>query len=185
MPIVVSSTEDLETILSDLKDRLNKTVTADDAELGQMIDAAVAYYARMIGPLTGTVTQTFDGGRTSLILDARAAAITSAAYSDGTAIDVADLTLDTSTGILHWGYNTAGLFSYGARNVTVTYTITLPADHRETIIADVAGYFAATQRGGGQGPSFSSEGYELPYQQNPMMLFPRITALAAQYPSIA
>lgn len=189
MPIVVSSTEDLNTVLDDLKDRLGKTTNADDAELGQMIDAAVAEYVELIGPLTGTVSEKANGGGTSIILsDPRATALTSVTYSDGTVVDTDDLDLDTSTGILHWGYNTAGSFTYGVRNVTVTYTVGLPDNHREAIIADVAGYFAATQRGGGsQSRRFPGEGYAEAYEApgTPVTLFPRIRALADRYPSIA
>ena len=186
MPIVVSSTEDLSTVLADLKERLGKTTTVDDAELGEMIDAAVAEYVELIGPLTGTVVEKASGGHASIILsDPRATALTSVVYDDGTVVDVADLDLDTSTGILHWGYNTAGSFTYGSRNVTVTYTVSLPANHREAIIADVAGYFAATQRG--NSGALPTDGYSAAYESPgaPLTLFPRIQALAARFPSIA
>lgn len=186
MPIVVSSTEDLATVLADLRERLNKTTTADDVELGQMIDAAVAEYVELIGPLTGTVVEKASGGQTSIILsDPRATALTSVVYTDGTVVDVADLDLDTATGILHWGYNTAGSFTYGSRNVVVTYTVSLPDNHREAIIADVAGYFAATQRGAVTGAL--PTGYEASYEDRstPLVLFPRIRALASRYSGIA
>ena len=172
--------------LSAVKLRLNKTTIEDDVEIQEMIDAAEAEYARLIGPLTGSVTEKHHGGGSSVILGSpHATALTAAAYSDGTAIALTDLDLDATTGIVYWGYNTAGSFAYGSRNVTITYTVALPVNHREAIIADVAGYFAATQRG--SAPGALPTGYESSYEDRstPLTLFPRIKALAARYPSIA
>lgn len=168
--------------LAEVKTALDKTLTVDDSEIQRMIDAAEAEYAEWVGPVEGTVTEKFNGGRTRLILRSRLVTeITEAAYSDGTEIDVADLDLDTATGIVHWGYDTAGLFTSGTRNVSITYTVAdLPLNHREAIVADVAGYFAATQRGP-VGPD--DDGYASAYAATPTVLFPRIRALAG--PSIA
>jgi hypothetical protein len=154
--------------------RLNKTLTVDNDEIQSMIDAAEAEYAEWVAPI-GTVTETLNGGADRLVLRApNVTAITEAAYSDGTTIDVGDLTVDN--GIVYWGYGTAGYFTWGTRNVTVTYTVgELPANHRETIIADVAGYFEATQRGP-LGPD--DTGYSNAYTSTPTVLFPRIRALA-------
>lgn len=172
--------------LAEIKAALNKTLTVDDAELARILDAAVTEYEELVGPF-GQVTEKHSGGRGSIILHSPLARrVTAAAYDDGTVIDVADLDLDTATGILHWGYNTAGAFTYGSRNVTVTYTVNLPANHKEAIIADVAGYFAATQRGNTAG-ALPSDGYSAAYEDRstPVTLFPRIRALAASYPAIA
>jgi hypothetical protein len=175
--------------VAEVKTRLNKTLTVDDDEIQDMIDAAEAEYERLIGPLAGSVTEKHNGGGTSIVLrSANVSAITAASYADGTTITVADLDLDTSTGIVYWGYNTAGSFTFGSRNVSITYAVgSLPADHRETIIADVAGYFEVTQRGGGSlRPAFPGEGeYEAAYAATPAVLFPRIAALAKSYPSVA
>lgn len=166
--------------VADVKKALNKSLTVDDDEIQRMLNAALAEYEEWVGPVSGEVTRTFDGGQVSLILPhPNVTELTAAAYSDGTPIDVADLVVDN--GIVYWGYNTAGLFNWGRRNVTVTYTVGgLPANHREAIIADVAGYFAATQRGPLGRPG---EGYEEAFTQSPLNLFPRIRALAA--PSVA
>lgn len=164
---------------------LNKTLTVDDAEIQDRIDEAEAEYAEFVGPLSGEVTETVDGGRASIVLASRhVAAITAAAYADGTTIDVDDLVLDTRTGIVHWGYGTAGWFTWGTRNVTLTYTVaSLPANHRSAIIHDVAGLFAVTQRGG-TGAAFPGEDtFEDVAATSPLVLFPRIRALAV--PSIA
>lgn len=161
----------------DVKARLNKSLTVDDSEIDDMIDAAEAEYAEYVGPLSGEVTETFNGGTDRLVLRAPlVTAITAAAYSDGTAISTDDLVLDTATGIVYWGYGTAGWFTWGTRNVTLTYTVAeVPANHRETIIADVAGYFEATQDGP-VGPV--DDGYARGSASTPLVLFPRIRALA-------
>lgn len=182
----VAVRDDMAT-LQELKARLGKTLSVDDGELLDMLEAAEAEYTELIGPI-GETTARFHGGQTSIILPAGVTAVTAAAYDDGTEIDLDDLDLDTRTGILHWGYNTAGVFTYGSRNVTLTYTVALPANHREAIIADVAGYFAATQRGGGsRGTAFPSEAAVDAYDAvgGPITLFPRIRALAERMPSIA
>lgn len=167
--------------VAEVKDRLDKTLTVDDSEIEDMLDAAIAEYETYVGPVSGTVTEKHHGGGTSLVLgNVSAASLVSATYSDGTVIDTADLDLDSSTGILYWGYGTAGVFTSGARNVTVVYSVgALPANHREAIAADVAGYFAATQREGIPG----DEGYSDSWRVNPLVLFPRIRALAP--PSVA
>jgi hypothetical protein len=171
--------------VSEVRAALNKTLTVDDPEIERMIDAALAEYEQVVGPVSGSVTEKVSGGRTSIVLrNPSVSEITAAAYTDGTTITLADLDLDTSTGMLHWGSGTAGYYTSGTRNVEITSTAGgLPANHREAVIADVAGYFAATQRGGGAGPSFASEGYEAPISLNPLVLFPRIRALAV--PGIA
>jgi hypothetical protein len=154
--------------------RLNKTLTVDDDEIRDMIDAALAEYAEWVGPV-GEVMEVLSGGSDRLVLRApNVTEITEAVYSDGTVIDVADLTVDN--GIVYWGYGTAGFFTRGTRNVSITYTVAaLPANHRETIIADVAGYFEATQRGP-LGPD--DDGYAGAFTATPTVLFPRIRALA-------
>lgn len=165
-----------------VKARLNKTLTVDDSEILDMIAAASAEYAEWVGPVSGTVTEKHHGGGTSLILRTpNVAALVSAVYSDGTTINVADLDLDTETGIVYWDYNTAGAFNRGLRNVTVTYQVgSIPGNHREIVAADVAGYFDLTQTGP-SGPE--DDGYGSANRTSPLVLFPRIRSLAA--PSIA
>lgn len=172
-------------LLADVKARLNKALNVDDDEIQDMIDAAEAEYVEWVGPITGSVTETVDGGRASIVLAyPNVSAITTAAYTDGTTIDTDDLVLDTRTGIVHWGYNTAGWFTWGTRNVELTYTVgALPANHREAIIADVAGYFATTQRGGTAAAFPGEDSFEQVASVTPLVLFPRIRALAV--PSIA
>lgn len=164
--------------VAEVRLRLNKTLTADDAELQAMIDAAEAEYADAVGPLTGSVVELHDGGQTSIALRTpNAAALTAASYTNGSTLTLSQLELDTATGIVYWRYNTVGVFTAGTRNVSITYTVgSLPANHREAIIADVAGYFAATQRGPSQG--LPGEGFEAAFTSSPLTLFPRIGELA-------
>lgn len=178
--------------LAAVKTRLNKSsgITADNDEIQEMIDAAEAEYAEWVLGLPGqtpiastSVTQKFNGGTSTLVLRApHVSAITAAAYSDGSTLTYTDLDLDPLTGIVGWAYNTAGYFTRGTRNVSVTYTLgPLPANHREAIIADVAGYFQGTQNGPVGLPG--DEGYQEAWNSTPVTLFPRIRALAA--PSVA
>lgn len=163
------------------KARLNKVATADDDELAEMLDAAIAEYETYFGPVSGTVTETFDGGGTTLVLRQPVSAITAASYDSGDTLTYTDLTVEN--GIVRWGYSTAGRFNYG--RVSITYAVpALPANHREVIIADVAGYFATTQRGA-LGLLAEGEGYEQAAAVTPLTLFPRIRELAKSYPAIA
>lgn len=169
--------------VQDVEARLNKTVRdlLGEDEIQAMIDAALSEYETFVGPLPGSVTEVHDGGQEALILASPAAtAVTAAAYTDGTAVTLTDLTV--RNGIVRWAYGTAGRFTWGSQNVEVTYLVGgLPANHREAIIADVAGYFAVTQRGPADPADFPGEsGYEDAYTGPgmPQILFPRIRALA-------
>lgn len=164
--------------VDDVKLRLNKTLTVDDTEIEDMIAAAIAEYEDYVGPTTGSVTEKYDGGRSAIVLRSpHVASITTVTYDNGTAIDTADLDLDTDTGILHWAYGSAGWFTDGCRNVTITYLVSeVPENHRETIIADVVSYFSGTQRGESFLPG---EGPEVSPGFIPSTLFPRIRALSS------
>lgn len=168
--------------LAEAKTRLNKAaaVTTDDVELQAMLDAAESEYADWVAPLVGK-TLRYDGGGERLILPRNVTAVTEVTYADGTVVALSDLDFDVDTGILH---KVAGTFTTGQRNVRVTFTVALPAHHREAILADVAGYFAATQRGNSGGAL--PPGYEAGFEDRgtPLVLFPRIRALAAAYAGV-
>lgn len=170
------------TPLSAAKARLNKSSAVDDAELQEMLDAAEAEYQDTVGPI-GAKTLRYDGGRSTIILPLNST-VTAVEYDDGTAVDLADVYVDDS-GILRWETGTAGVFTHGVRNVKVTIDVTLPAHHREVILADVAGLFAATQRG--NSPGALPAGYEAGFEDRstPVVLFPRIRQLAANIPVVA
>lgn len=160
-----------------VKTRLNKTTTADDAELQSMLDAAVSYYAQAVGPTAGR-TLKFDGAPV-LILPVNATAVTGITYDDGSTVAVADVDLDPDSGLLRYP------FRRGTRNVSVSFTVTVPPHHEEAILADVAGLFSATQRGNSAG-ALPTTGYESGFEDRttPVTLFPRIRALAASLSSI-
>lgn len=173
--------------VADVKARLNKTTTADDAELQAMLDAAEAEYARLVSPI-GSDTFRYDG--TGPIILPRNATVTSASYLDGTPIPLADLYHNRNSGVLEWNAYRTSTSTYmvwdGAlRDINVTFSTTLPAQDREAILADVAGLFAATQRG--NSPGALPTGYEsgLEDRTTPITLFPRIKALAAAYSGVA
>lgn len=173
MPLVVGTAEPVG--IGDVKVRLNKSLAVDDAEIQAMLDAAVRAYRRVIGaPLTGSRTERHrPDSQGRVFLRARnVAAVTSVVDSAGAAVTF-DAYDEGEEGILR-GFTTTD-------EVTVTYTLGVAADHREAIIADVAGYFAATQRGtGGPGPGpaggFFADGGE---GRTPLDLFPRISALGS------
>lgn len=177
MPIVVSVAPAVD--LATVKLRLNKTLNVDDLEISDMIDKALAEYAEYVRPLPGTYTRSFPGGGWEIVLPAREiAAVTAAAYNDGSILTVTDLDLDQATGIVRWKSGTVGRFTVGTR-VTLTYTVgPIPLNHVETIAADVAGYFERTQRGGSAAAFPGEGGYSEAYAATPVVLFPRIRALA-------
>jgi hypothetical protein len=164
---------------TEVRARLNHTLTVDDAEIERMIEAALAEYDEFIGPVASPVVENINGGAGPLILRSdRPAQLLSAAYSDGAPIDLSGLQLERS-GTVHV---TGTYLTPGRRNITVTYSLRpMPPHHREAIVADVAGYFAATQRGGASfAPRFAGEGYSEVYDTptGPLVLFPRIRRLA-------
>lgn len=166
--------------LDDVKNALNATLTVDDSEIERMLDAAIAEYEEYVGPIAGPLTETYSGGERIVLNAPNVTAVTAVEYTDGTTVDVTDLDLDTRIGVLGWKPGTSGGFTWGVRNVIVTYTVgALPANHREAIIADVAGYFAGTQLG----PTGPDEGYGAEFRAAPLVLFPRIRSLAI--PAIA
>lgn len=181
-------------LVTDIEAALRKTpaITTDDGEMQRLINEAEAEYAEWVlglpglSPIAGTTVtaERFDGGRDSLYLPLHTTAVTAAAYTDGTTIDVDDLVLNTRTGHLSWGYNTAGWFTWGTRNLSLSFTLgSLPANHKGAIIDDVAGYFAVTHRSNSATDFPGEEGYESLFGSTPLVRFPRIRALAG--PSIA
>lgn len=172
--------------LARVKKALGITVADDDDELQDLIDEALSYY-ESLGFALGGGTVRLSGGHSSLYLPLNATRVTAASYTDGTVIDVADLVFTATSGKLGWGYNTAGVFTYGTDNLLVSYAASVPAHHRREIISDIAGYWTATQRGNGSGGALPVDGYSAPYAtpSAPLTSFPRIAALAAPFLSVA
>lgn len=173
--------------LADLKSRLNKTTTADDVELQSILDAAEGEYARLVAPLVSTTIR-YDGTRPIIL--PRNATVTEVTYLDGTVIPLADLYHNPISGVLDWepyrtSTSTYMVWDGALTQINVTFTTTLPAQDREAILADAAGYFAATQRGNSGGAL--PPGYEAGLtddRSSPITLFPRIRALAKAYAGV-
>ncbi len=163
-----------------VKKRLNKQATVDDAELLDMLQAAEAEYVEHVGPLLTTTMPAEE--HTGKVLRLRHTPVVAVLSVTQNGLAVTGWTLNADAGLLTTPY--AGTF-------TVIYTAgydVLPANIRELIAADVAGYFAATQRGGGAvRPGFPGEGYTDAYDAPgmPLTLFPRIQALARSQAVVA
>lgn len=162
--------------IDDVKARLNKSLGVDDGELQAMLDAAVAEYETTVGPLA-TVVRTNRVVRGGIFPEFPVISVTSAADLSGAALNLTDLDTDAlASGLFRDIYGR----SYSTARVTYTAGHTsVPANVREVIAADVAGYFAATQRGaGGPLPGPAGGFYEEGGTSVPLDPFPRIHALA-------
>lgn len=160
--------------VADLKKHINipADVTADDAELGEVLDAAVELVASMVGPLeSGAVTEVHRGvdSRLLVLRQMPATSLTSVSlrYATGetSALTLSDFDLDTEAGIVR-------LVSGGwlAGTYVVVYDAgraTLPASVRLAVLI-VAAHLWETQRvpgvnrfGSPDEPSVS-RGYAIP-----------------------
>lgn len=158
----------------DVRPRLNKTSTVDDVELQNMIDAAEAEFEERIGPLSVTSYTEEHAGPTALLKRPVVSVTSVTSYYGTLLVASTDYKVSLAAGVLTLPY-------YGGP-FTVVYTAgyqLLPANYFEVIVADVAGYFSATQRGGGTRPSFPGE--DADFEQGttfPLSPWPRIAALA-------
>jgi hypothetical protein len=158
---------------ADVRPRLNKTSTADDDEIQDLIDAAVAEFTELVGPLVPTTYTERHSGPVAFLRRRPVVAVVSVAAVGGSAVSLTDDALDAETGLLTLG---------GSGTYTITYTAgygSLPGNIREAIIADVAGYFARTQRGGGFPGDRLAE--PEPVTGAPVLLWPRIAAYARRH----
>ena len=109
--------------LSEARDALNlaPTNTTNDNEIRLYVATATNLIEDVLGPVMPTsVTMTFDGGRPNLILnDTVISGVTSVAVN-GTVLNPSSYNVDLAAGIVWMTY---GTFAFGARNVSVVYTI--------------------------------------------------------------
>lgn len=107
--------------LADVKAELNHTLDVNDDELRLFIAATTEIVESLVGAvLARTEVQTFNGGKTGVLLDERATAITSVTV-DGVA--TTDYVADLDSGIVYAGSSSSPTcFTYGRQNVVVTYT---------------------------------------------------------------
>lgn len=158
---------------ADVRPRLNKTSTKDDQEIQDLIDAAEAEFVELIGPLTLTPFTERHSGPVALLRRRPVVEVVSVTAAGGSVVTLAADALDAEAGLLTIG---------GGGTYAVTYTAgheSLPYSIRELIIADVAGYFARTQRGGGF-PGDRSADLE-PEGASPVLMWPRIAAYARRH----
>lgn len=109
--------------LDDLRDELNvpETVTLNDEELRLYIAATTPVLEEIVGRvLQITLTETFDGGKTAVLLSERATSVTSVTVNGvATSSYVANL----ASGIVYAGTTSSPTcFTPGRQNVVVTYT---------------------------------------------------------------
>lgn len=162
------------------------TVTNDD-ELLRFVLAAEKAIGHRTGPLAPvSVTEKHDGGRTLIILhNPRAVSLTGVTYTDGRTTTLSDFDLDTDTGILYWGYGTAGAFTSGCRNVIVQYRAgfsPLPEDLRQAV-KELVRHLWKTQRGADTGarPGFTDTQDAEPVAGSFSSWPPRVQELVAPY----
>ncbi len=109
--------------LADAKAELNmpSNHVVNDDELRLYIAATTPIVEEIAGRvLTATLTETFDGGRRSVLLSERPTAITTVTV-DGVA--TTDYVVDLAAGIVYAGSSSApDVFDFGRQNVVVTYT---------------------------------------------------------------
>lgn len=164
--------------LADIKDRLNITTSNHDFELLELLAAAEAEYRSLIGPLDVETFTEVHRGPTAVPWRRPVVSITSVTDPEGFAVDYT------------FGPNYGAVSTSSRHNLTITYTAgytTLPDNIRELILADVAGLYAATQRGGGQGrPTFPGDSLAPEEPGSPLVMWPRIREAARRSaPAIA
>lgn len=160
--------------VAEAKAHLNITSTAHDAELATIIPAAESVIAQRVGPLEPTtVTSSVAGHSGTLILPTSPViSLTTVTPVGGTALTVADLTLDGTAGLVTY---TSGA-AFGARRYTVVYSAgraagALPADLRFAVL-ELVRHLWQSQRGPGNRPGSSAietasapgAAYLLPYR---------------------
>lgn len=149
--------------LAEVKAHLQMASSANDTELQRFINAAEAAITRHVGPLVPlTVTsERRNGGRDKIRLRyPRAVSLTSITYSDGTPTTVGDFDLDKDTGVVYFGPD-PGTFTYGVRNVLVSYVAGFAAipDDLAHAVKELVRHLWKTQRPNSAGarPGFEDE----------------------------
>lgn len=148
---VESSTISGPVSLTDVKTHLNITGTGDDSELLAMTAAATGLIEGQVGPITRrTVTDTVDGGRSTVILSTAPVASVTTVVENGSTLASSAYSLDGESGVLTrlFGQSDA-VWADGARNISVTYVAgrtDVPADLRHAVLETVR-HLWTTQRG--------------------------------------
>jgi uncharacterized phiE125 gp8 family phage protein len=174
---VESSTVSAPVSLTDVKTHLNITGNGDDGELIAMTAAAVGLIEGQVGPITRrTVTDTLDGGRSSLLLSTAPVASVTTVVENGSTLTSTAFDLDGEAGVLRRLFgNSEATWADGAKNVTVTYVAgrtDVPADLRHAVLETVR-HLWTTQRGSvrrsGTDDYQPGAGFSLPYRVREML----------------
>lgn len=153
--------------VAEVKTHLNITGGSSDTELQTFLDSAEALISRRVGPLTSTATTyRVDGGTDTLSLPVTPAiSLTSVTPVNGTALTLADLDLDTATGLVR--YLAGGTFT--AARYTVVYNAgraSVP-DDLKMAVKELVRHLWRTQRGSAVRPGSSDSdrvpGWLVPY----------------------
>ena len=107
--------------LADAKAELNHLTNINDDELRLYVAATTPVIEEIVGRvLSATLTETFDGGKTAVLLSERASAITSVTVGG---VATTNYVANLDAGIVYAG-TTSGptSFTWGRQNVVVTYT---------------------------------------------------------------
>lgn len=109
--------------LADVRAELNHVQDVNDDELRLYIAATTEIVEHLVGAvLVSTEVETFNGGKTGVLLSERAAAITSITV-DGVALTASEYVADLDSGIVYAGSTSSPTcFTFGRQNVVVTYT---------------------------------------------------------------
>lgn len=159
--------------LAEAKTHLNITAATHDTELGAVIPSAEATIAQRVGPLEPTDITARLSGTTGLVLPVYPfISLTSVTNSAGTALAVADFTVDPAAGVLE--YVSGGKFT--SPYYTVVYKAgravgALPADLL-LAVKELTRHLWESQRGParhamspmGESADVGGTGYLLPYR---------------------
>lgn len=139
--------------LTDVKNHLNidAASVSNDDELRAFILAATGLIEGQVGPITRrTVTDTLNGGRSTVILSTAPVASVTTVVENGSTLASSAYSLRGESGVLTrlFGQSEA-VWAAGARNISVTYVAgrtDVPADLRHAVLETVR-HLWTTQRG--------------------------------------
>lgn len=107
--------------LADAKAEMNHISNVNDDELRLYIAATTEVVEEIVGRvLVATITETFDGGKSAVLLSERASAVTSVTVGG---VATTNYVANLDAGIVHAGSTSSmSTFTDGRQNVAVTYT---------------------------------------------------------------
>jgi hypothetical protein len=121
----------------------------DETQLQGRIDAATPVIEDMCGPVvSATVTKTFDGGRTAIVLPSAVATVVSVTENGS---PMSDYVIDGTAGVLYAGLSLAPRsFFPGRQNIVVQYTVgsaSVPANIKAAALELITHWWRNGQQG--------------------------------------